>query len=282
MLVAPVALTLVLLANVASAEPAKIFQLSGPSLPASLKTAPEKLTQVLATAFGAKVSIVSIEDAADMVNCSLTAQSCLEDIASKAAVKRIIFGRVDARDDGMGATSMVVVKLTMFDAAKGEQQRNFTLAGDTTADLVTALEEKLDLAAKPEEKPTKVEPKPTPAQPSPTTSGGVTTSTWVMIVGGAVTMGGGFALIGSANGLRRQVAQAPTDTLADIDRLRQLETAGRQRMQIGAGVAALGGVITTIGVVRLVMQKRSQPEKPMLDVVPENGGAMVTFRMGWR
>jgi hypothetical protein len=280
---AVIALALVLLAPTASAQTpsTKIFQLGGPSLPASLKSAPEKLTQVLAVAFGARSSIVPIEDAAEIAECSLTTQTCLEKIANSAKVTRIIFGRIDPRDDGA-----IVVKLTLFDTVKGESQKNFTLAGETTAELVSALEDKLEIARPAEKQPPKreLDPPVTTPVPAPATSGGgVSASTWVMIVGGGITMGAGLVFLGQANTLRRELAQATADTRADLDRLVLLERAGKRRLELGAGVLAAGGLVTTIGVVRLVLQKRSgQPEKPALDVAPTQGGAMVTFRMGWR
>jgi hypothetical protein len=275
-----VALVAVLgLTNLAAAESktAKIFQLSATGLPKAFKTAPEKLTQVLAQSFGADMSIVPIEDAADILQCSLTARTCLETIASSAAVKRIIFGRIEMRDD------KAVIKLTLFDSGKGETLRSFSVTGETTQDLVTALEEALDGAkqAKPAPSAPVIEPKPTPAVPA-TESRGPTKGTWAMIVVGGISIGAGFAFMASANALRAEVKRAPTDSRQDIDRLIAIERVGKRRVEFGGGLLAIGGVAATVGIVRLVMQRQSSSERPMVDIVPDKGGATVLLTMGWR
>jgi hypothetical protein len=268
---------IVLATNTAAAETksAKIFQLSAPGLPKAFKTAPEKLTQVLAQSFGAEVSIVPIEDAAEMMECSLTARACLETIATSAKVKRIIFGRLEVRDD------KAIIKLTLFDMEKGESGRSFSVSGETTKDLVTALEEALDLAKQETPAPTPVAPKPTPAAPT-VESRGPTTGTWAMIVGGGVVLGAGLAFMASANALRAEAQRAPTATREDIDRLIVLERAGKRRVEIGGGLMAIGGLVATVGIVRMVMQRSSAPEKPLVDVVPTPGGMQVVFTRSWR
>lgn len=253
---------------------AKLFPLSSSGLPRSMKGTPGELTRVLSRSLGAEATTVPIEDAAELMECSLADRACLEAIAKSVGVKTILFGRLE-RDRGT-----IVVKLTTFDTSKGESQRTFELAGDTAEALGESLRDKLEV------KP--VEPPPTTRTidvlpPPPPPARGVTPATWGMVIGGGVTLGVGLGLLVSANSLRVEVATAPTETRADIDRLVALETAGRMRMQIGAGLTALGGLVTTIGVVRMVVQKRrTRPDEPRLEVIPEAGGASVWFSMGWK
>ena len=241
-----------------------------------MKGAPGELTRVLSRSLGAEATTVPIEDAAALLECSLVERSCLEAIAKSVGVKTILFGRID-RDDGV-----VVVKLTTFETTqKRESQRTFELSGDTAEAMGDSLRDKLEV--KPVEPPAPTRTldvlPPTPAA----TGGGVTPATWGMVIGGGATLGVGLGFLVSANSLRAKVATAPTETRTDISRLVAMENAGRARMQLGAGLTALGGVITTIGVVRMIVQnKRARPEEPRLEVVPEAGGASVVFSMGWK
>ncbi len=272
------ALALILaLASTAHAESrSKLFPLSSSGLPRSMKGAPGELTRVLSRSLGAEATTVPIEDAAALLECSLVERSCLEAIAKSVGVKTILFGRID-RDDGV-----VVVKLTTFETTqKRESQRTFELSGDTAEAMGDSLRDKLEV--KPVEPPAPTRTldvlPPTPAA----TGGGVTPATWGMVIGGGATLGVGLGFLVSANSLRAKVATAPTETRTDISRLVAMENAGRARMQLGAGLTALGGVITTIGVVRMIVQKRrARPEEPRLEVVPEAGGASVVFSMGWK
>lgn len=252
----------------------KLFPLGSSGLPRSMKGTPGELTRVLSRSLGVEATTVPIEDAAELMECSLADRTCLEAIAKSVGVPTILFGRLE-RDHGT-----LVVKLTTFDTRRGESQRTFELTGDTAEALGESLRDKLEV------KP--VEPAPRTIDvlppPPPPKHSGVTPATWGLVIGGGVTLGVGLGFLVSANSLRVKVATAPTETRTDIERLVALETAGRTRMQIGAGLTALGGVITTIGVVRMVVQKRRSPEESRLQVelVPESGGASVWFSMGWR
>jgi hypothetical protein len=253
----------------------KLFPLSSQGLPKSLKAAPAKLTRVLARSFNAETTTVPIDDAAGLIGCSLSARTCLEEIASSVGVSRIVFGRVEARDEG------AMVKLTTFELGKGESSRSIAISGTTADEMVDSLREALDVTA---EKPTETRSIEVPlVDPPPAASGGVTTGTWAMVIGGGVTAGVGIGVFVSANSLRTQVRTVPRETVEEIQHLKALEKAGRTRVQIGGALMAIGGVVGTIGVIRMIVQKKSsRPEQPRFDVVPENGGASVRFSMEWR
>ena len=252
----------------------KLFPLSSSGLPKSMKNTPAELTRVLSRSLGAEPTTVPIEDAAELMECSLTDRACLEAITKSVGVKTIVFGRLELRRGG------AVVKVTTFDLGKGDSQRTITLIGETADDLSDSLHDALDGKEEPPIKSRVIDtPPPTPAA-TPT---GPTTGTWALIVGGGVTTGVGVALLVSANSLRARAARAPDETRLDLERLLAIEKAGAARTNIGYGLAATGAIVTTIGVIRLVMQKRAtRPEEPRLDLVPESGGASVRFTMGWR
>jgi hypothetical protein len=254
-----------------------LFPLSSQGLPRSLEGAPDELTRVLARSLRAETARVSIEEAAQMLDCTLDQRSCLESIASKMKVKRIIFGSVKGTDDG------AMVKLTEFEIGERETERSIDISGETADEMADSLREAVDTDGKAKTDEKRIILETTPVEQTPAESGGVTTGTWAMIIGGGITTGVGAALLVSANNLRAQVSRAPTGTREEIDRLRALETAGRARVQIGGAMLAVGGVVTTVGIIRAIVQKRSpRPEEPRFDVVPESGGASVFFTMGWR
>jgi hypothetical protein len=278
----------------------KLYPLSGSGLPKTLRGAPAELTRVLAKSLDAEVTMAPIEDAAQLLECNLTAKPCLESIARNAKTDKLHFGSVSSINGG------VAVSVTTFTLGEGSKARSFYLEGETVDALAEGLAE--ELAAKAKKPPKPKEPKepkqdkqdepveptepPVANDPPPTTTdteqepivrGKITTGTWGLVIGGGIGVlaGGGFLL--SANSLEAQVRRQPTETRADIDRLLALEKAGKLRTQIGGALMIAGGAALAIGAVRAVIQRREVTnEKPMIDIVPERGGASVLFTVGLR
>jgi hypothetical protein len=264
------------IAHSAAAETrTKMFPLTSSGMPKSMKGAPGELSRVLARAFGAELTPMPIDDAASLLGCSLAATSCLEEIAKSAGVPKIVFGHVEPNDDGD-----LVIKLNAYESGKGESNKKLTVHGDTIDDVTQSLRDTLD------NKPKKPEPPPPIETPLPVTpigeSGGVTRGTWGMIIGGLVVAGSGAAVYASSRSLENQVDKFEPSERADFDRLLALETAGKQRVQVGGALMVVGGLVATAGVVRAIVQKSSKRETPMLDVQPEKGGMSVVLTLGWR
>ncbi|MEO8700668.1 MAG: hypothetical protein ABI867_11520 [Kofleriaceae bacterium] len=253
----------------ARADGVTMFPISNHGLPRSLRAAPAELTRVLATQFDAEIGNVPIEDAVELLECDLDARTCVAAVARSVGVPKLVFARLERRDDG------VVVKVSQYSAAKGLTVRTYALEGTTAEALVTSLDDQLH-PERHEPTPEKVLLREPVAQP-----GVVTTGTWALIIGGGVTVAGGAGFLISSRRLAAQARRAPTVTLGDIDRLRAIEQAGKTRTQLGGALVAIGGVVATIGIVRMVMQKRTTYEQPLVDVVPEQGGASVLFTVGW-
>ncbi len=266
------------IAHAAAAETrTKMFPLGSEGLPKSLKNAPAELSRVLARAFDAELTPMPIEDAAELIECSLTSSSCLEAIAKSAGVSKIVFGRVESTDDGE-----LVIRLNAYELGKGESTKKLVLSGDTVDDVTQSLRDTLDnKSKKPEPKQPATPIDPVPVTPT-TESGGVSKGTWGMIIGGLVVVGAGGAVYASANSLEKEVNKFEPKERADFDRLLGLETAGKQRRQVGGAMMAVGGLVATAGVIRAIVQKSTKRETPMLDVMPEKGGASVVLTLGWR
>jgi hypothetical protein len=273
----------------------KLYPLSGSGLPKSLRSAPAELTRVIAKSFDAETTMAPIEDAAQLLECELDTKACLESIARTAKTDKIHFGSVTPINGG------VAVRVTTFTLGEGSKVRAYSLEGENVDALADALTEELTAKARrtppkgkdkvkeepvdppetPEETPeeTRLEPTTEPGEPKAT--GTITNGTWGLIIGGGagVVVGGGFLL--SANSLKGEIQRQPTETRQDIDRLLALEKAGKLRTQIGGALMVAGGAALTVGIVRAMIQRREPAEKPMIDVVPERGGASVIFTLGW-
>jgi hypothetical protein len=265
----------------------KVFPLSHPPLPAALRTAPAELTRVLAKAFKAEIANVQIEDAAELKECNVGSERCLTVITRSVGASKIIFGRLDRREGG-GYT----VSLTTFDSLEGERLADHVIKGDSPEALATSLGEKL--GEKPRVKVEEPAPSEVDAPPPPVTvpdepidtepvaRGRVTKGTWGMIIGGGIAVAAGTVFVASGRSLNADIGNAPATTLEEIRQIAALEDRARTRFRIGGALMAVGGAVATLGVIRAVMQRRApQQEQPMVDVVPEVGGASVLFTVGW-
>ncbi len=279
--IAIIVCALVAISSPASADKrAQVFPLSGSGLPDKLATAPVKLTKAVATAISATVASVPIEDAAGLLECDPENSTCLAAVAKSLGVERLVFGTISYHVGGK-----LKVTLTRFDVGPDRQQQTFELSGGTADQLATELVKassplfggvviEEDPISNPRsgpgpEKP--IEDKPVP--------GKITTGTWALVGGGAVFAAGGVVMLISAQSIKRDVPNAPTDSLDDIRRLRALEDKGVQRTLIGNVLLIGGGVALAAGVVRAVIQRKASPsavvDDPIVQPVPTEGGAMI-------
>jgi hypothetical protein len=274
-------------AGPAFAEPkTHVFPLSGSGLPDNLAMAPSKITKALAASINATVAKVPIEDAAGLLECDPESTTCLTSVAKSVNnAERLVFGTVTYEG------GKVKVTLTRFEPKPDRQQRTFELAGKTADALASELVkvsgtlfgkgDDVQITPDPDPRP---DPKPDP-NPKPTpVPGKVTTSTWGIIGGGAIATAAGVVMLVSAQSIKRDVQNAPNETLDDLRRLKALEDRGVQRTRIGDALVIAGGVAMAAGIVRAVIQRRSseapqaQPVDPLsLTPVPIEGGAAVVL-----
>lgn len=255
---------------------AQVFPLSGSGLPDKLATAPAKLTKALATSINAVVASVPIEDAAGLLECDPENSTCLAAVAKSLGVERLVFGTVNHEGGKLKVT------LTRFDVGPDRQQQTFDLAGGSPDQLATELvkaSSALFGGVTIEEDPTP-DPTPGPGPDKPVEDKGVpgkiTTGTWALVGGGAVFAAAGVVMLVSAQSIKRDVQNAPTDTLDDIRRLRALEDKGVQRTLIGNVMLIGGGAALAAGVVRAIIQRKSTVvDDPIVQPVPTEGGAVI-------
>jgi len=257
-----------------------VFPLSGALLKEPLTDAPDVLTKTLAREMSGVVAASPIED---QVACDLRVETCLRSTLKSADAGRIVFGSVTGRLRGG-----VIVKLTTFDR-EGEQQRRFVLTSETSEMLSRELSHDLnpDLVPMPSRPRESGQPSGSPTQPgldmpvdTDKPAGKVSSTTWGLVGGGSAALVIGAGLVISAYGLKSDVEHAPTNTRDDLIHLQSLENAGSLRMKIGGVLAVAGGAVATVGIIRLVMQRRAKP--PAVDVQPEAGGASLVLTLGFR
>jgi hypothetical protein len=260
----------------ADSKKAQVFPLAASGLPDNLSQAPAKLTKALATAIKGQVASVPIEDAAGLLECDPESSTCLASVAKSVNAERLVFGSISYEKGKLKVT------LTRFDVGPDRQQQTFELTG-STAD---ALAKDLVRTSAPlfgNEAPVITDDpgpgdQPPPEVPVPTTTtvpGKISTSTWAMIGGGAVLAAGGVVMLVSAQSIKRDVQNAPNETLEDIQRLRALEDRGVQRTLIGNVLLIGGGVALAAGVVRAVIQRKAVTEAPIVQPAPVEGGAVL-------
>lgn len=271
---------LVAISSPAAAEDkrAQVFPLSASGMPDKLATAPAKVTKALAQSIGAVVASVPIEDAAGLLECDPEASTCLAAVAKSLGVERLVFGSISYHAGGK-----YKVTLTRFDVGPDRQQQTFELSGGTADQLASELVKAssslfggVTIEEDPTPDPTKPDPEPTPKDRS--VPGTITTGTWALVGGGAVLAAGGTVMLVSAQSIKRDVQNAPTDSLDDIRRLRALEDKGVQRTLIGNVLLIGGGVALAAGVIRAVIQRKSSTtvaDDPIVQPVPTEGGAMI-------
>ena len=265
----------------ADSKKAQVFPLAASGLPDKLSGAPAKLTNALATAIHGSVASVPIEDAAGLLECDPEGSTCLAAVAKSLNAERLVFGSITYHVGGK-----VKVTLTRFDVGPDRQQQTFELSGGNADQLATELVKSAvtlfggtaDVVEKPNGGPgpgLEIDP---PIEGPKTVPGKITTSTWAMVGGGAVLATGGIVMLVSAQSIKRDVQNAPTNTIEDIQRLRALEDRGAQRTLIGNVLLIGGGVALAVGVVRAVIQRKSTtPEATLVQPVPTEGGAVIVL-----
>jgi hypothetical protein len=261
----------------------KVFPMTGTRLTKQKSDAPAVLTRAMAKSLAAGVASFPIDDAAGLMGCDLDSMKCLVSVAKSVSATKIVFGTVQGTDRG------AIIRVTTFDTAVGEDsERRFVLTGDTSValaeQLVYVLEHGGNAKTKPEptepETPETTKPPIAPPDPDPPAKPtGVTNGTWAIVIGGAAVTAAGAGFLISTNSLRTELGRAPKDTIDEINHVRDIERAGKLRTNIGAGLMVAGGAITTVGIVRMILQKRESRGEHVIDVVPEKGGASVFFTM---
>ncbi len=277
-----VVLALLLAGGVAHADKVKtrVFPLSG-APDSGVQT---KMTRALADSIGADVANVPLEDAAGLLECDPESSTCLGAVAKSVAAERLVFGVIVVE-----SKSKLKVTLTRFDpAGPDRQQRTFEIRGKDGDELATELVRVSGpLFGKPEgnkrivpdDQPDKPDgpDKPDPTPETPTKGGKVSAATWAIGGGGAIAVAAGVGFLLSAQSIKKQVDQAPMNTVEDFEALQKLEDRGVLRTRIGDVLVIAGAAGLAVAIVRGIKERRKEPST-VVTPTPIDGGAAIVLR----
>lgn len=266
-----------------------VFPLTAPNLPMKIASAPEQLSQALAEKLDGDVAKVPIDDAAGIEGCDPEATTCLETVAKKFKVKRIVFGSIAMLDE-----TRLKVTLTRFELGPDRQQRSFTVEGsvEEMAEELVSLSCSLFESEGCEETESTEGPKKTPLETEdpiivePVAKGEIGATTYVFLVGGGAMTAAGVGFLVSAYGIGQDVASTKPRTDADFKKLVLLENKGAQRQTIGTVLTGVGVVAIGYGIIRAVQERSAggssesrSVSKRKVTPVPLEGGAALVFSM---
>jgi len=256
-----------------------------------------RLTQVVVRAAGLTGDEViggqaTFEDAATLAGCADRSADCLGRVAAALHADGLVIGTISASADG----SQVALEVQIF-ADGTTQTRTVTLeAGDIDA-MVDQLARQApglflgDAPAPQEPPPPPVEPEatppPAPAAPpraAPRDDGGfrlgrVGALPWLVLGSGVALAGAGVGFLVLAGNRQDQVDAFDPHTVADFQKLVELEDQGVRYNRIGNGLLIAGGVAAITGAVLVVLEGRAHPGSTSVSVapVPLPGGLAVSL-----
>jgi hypothetical protein len=273
-----IAVATLLLATTADAvadEPGQILILpftSSPEMAADAEVLDQVMTRTAAALGHEPISAqASRAEVAVLSGCPPDDNACYETVAETVGVDRVVFGRVESAPGGGLEVTMTLVepgteprRRTAVLAPGGRKALERDFGGHARA-LLTG-------APPPQDEQPQIDLTPDPA---PVVEGGgfsfgrVEPYSWAIAGGGLALIGVGSLLLVSAADKQDQVDSAPTDTVADLERLRDLEDSGRSRTRWG-NVALIAGGVATITGLALVMKQGSSSaaEPPAASVAP--------------
>jgi len=232
--------------------------------------APERLTAVMAEvirATGAEVTVAPRGDVLTLAGCAEPSDDCLHQALGLLQVQAVVLGEVSSTGESGAAIDLRVI------AAEGEPRSRSVVVGGTSA-------EELDARFRPEAEafwsgePSPAEAalttlpggEPAPGEPA---AGADLTATaparsfsasavepyaWAVAGSGAGLLLVGGLMLMAADGKQAEVDDAPTDTVADLEALVELEESGRRYARWGSTFAVVGAVAATVGVVLVIRQ----------------------------
>jgi hypothetical protein len=252
--------------------------------------APARVSQVIvrvAGERGARVSMAEtgLAETSLLVGCDPAEAACLDAMASALNVDHLVFGTVQRR--GKGALVELTVTARQRTPARVTVELPDVRTDPRSEERVAAEVARILAAFELEARAAAAEPAPAPAAPAapaPTpddtgpppaaAEGGVHVWTWTLIAGGAAMAAGGGALWGTALAERGELADAPTDTAAELEDLRDREDGVELKLRLGGGLAIAGAAVAVTGVVFALRQRGGSAETSSIGVsaVPLRGG----------
>jgi len=266
-----------------------IIPLSG-KVRGKLRKAPKRFTQTLAKlaeSSGTRTmsARVAKSDITTLVGCSEESNACYAEVAATLGVNELVFGKVKK-----GKNGKLEVTLTRVhpNSAKKTRTRTFVVSGRNmkTAEKEFGTEAEKFLAEKVVETP---EPTPPPVTTQPPAKkpgfsfSRVKGYTWGITIGGVASFLVGGALLSLASSKQSDVDDAAADSVADLERLRDLESSGKTLSAFGNSMLIVGAAASLAGAYLIYTQGSAKPEeKRTISVGPTARGRGVAFSLSGR
>ena len=271
-------------------EPVLVVQFTG-EVPPELEGAPERLSELLADIVrqtGAEVTVAPRGDVLTLAGCAEPSDDCLRQALGMLLVRAVLLGEVSPRDGG------VEVELRLIATDEESRSRTLIVEGGSAEALEPGFRAEAEAFLRGQPSPGEqaraaaaigdpaggeaaadLTGTAAPAQGS----GGFSASrvepyAWGVAGGGAGMMLVGGLLLLAADGVQGDVDSAPTESVADLEALVDLEAKGRRYARWGSTFLVVGAVATAVGAVLVVRQGRSA-EESTVTVTPSVSGDSV-------
>jgi len=283
-------------------------------LPGALARAPERLTEAMADVVGeagSRVTRAPLDDVLAVAGCGEPSDACLQQALALLEVSRAVLGEVEAADAGH-----IRVRLRVISRAQPAQRRSLILAGDDARALEAAfrpraaafwrdpdgaevVSQRTPAPATSTSASTAASAAARPATAEPAAPGADLTRgprdragfsarrvdplVWGVTAGGAGLMVVGGLLLAAAGSKQDEVDDAPTDTVADLEALADLEASGRKEARWGSALLVAGAATAAAGVVLVLKQGGDADRSPTAEIAvapspaPRGLGALLTM-----
>jgi hypothetical protein len=252
-----------------------------------LNQAPAAFAAELAAAAGsdgvpASIAQASISDTAMLVGCDPESPDCLDQVAATLDVDELIFGDVSPGEE----RGTVVVSVIVYRRGRRPEQRTFVVPARTVEQASSTLGTEFrayrggDGAGAPG---------------GPEVSGSRTRFSFAKVqrlpklltIGGGALIGVGVVLHFGARSKQREVDEAPTGTVEQLEALEDLERSGQRLSRAGNAMLILGAAAATVGIALAVRQgvvrvDESPAGAVTLAPMPVAGGFGVALTVGAR
>lgn len=220
-------------------------------------------------------------DIAAMTGCSTDDDACLQTIAEAMGVTEVLLGSLEANPRG-GLTVSITYYVVGGEARRDRIELSASEAGPATLELeprATAFLAGEPAAPEPRPDLTPRMKTPDPPPPAAFRFGRVRTSSYVIAGSGAALVGLGVIFYAIASGKQDEVNEHPTDTLADLRALEDLESSGKTFTTLGNVGAIVGGLAAATGLSLIAIQGSRKERGPTVTPMPMQGGAGLTLTL---
>jgi hypothetical protein len=234
------------------------------------------------------VAQTSLEDTMAIVGCSERSASCLSRVAKALEVDYIVYGSAAPGNTQDSFAITLVVAGRSRETPPVEHRFRVEAADAQTAEgTFTAAAPAGFLRAS---QPTTQDEPTAPDAPSSTGDRSLTfdldrveQSSWIVAGSGGVLLGTGMVFWLLASSSQSEINDHPVDSVADFDRLAELEDRAGNRATIGNVLAVTGTAALVVGAVLAVRQGLVREEPGSITVTPTATGDSVgiTLSIGW-